>query len=145
MLLNFFSLQQRSLFSIHDPVSVKLFTRLWLKFSHLHWHKFVTISKTAWVLCVIVVLKQEQPITFCVGNFLQIKDKTSWWCLKNLNEESLIDVYYMAQIGIMRVNLNKWFSIHSVVINRPNVSKDLLLTSANFVQLLPLCFPLYVY
>ena len=40
MLKNFFSLNQRSLFSIHDPVGVKLPTRFWLQFSHLNEHKF---------------------------------------------------------------------------------------------------------
>ena len=40
MLKNFFSLNQRSLFSIHDPVGVKLLTRLQLQFSHLKEHKF---------------------------------------------------------------------------------------------------------
>ena len=38
--MKFFSLQERSLFSIHDPTSVKLLTRLRLKFSHLNEHKF---------------------------------------------------------------------------------------------------------
>ena len=40
MLKNFFSLNQRSLFSIHDPVGVKLLTRLRLQFSHLNEPKF---------------------------------------------------------------------------------------------------------
>ena len=40
MLKNFLSLNQRSLFSIHDPVGVKLLTRLRLQFSHLNEHKF---------------------------------------------------------------------------------------------------------
>ena len=40
MLKNVFSLNQRSLFSIHDPVGAKLFTRLRLQLSHLNEHKF---------------------------------------------------------------------------------------------------------
>ena len=40
VLKNVFSLKQRSLFSIHDPVGVKLLTRLRLQFSHLNEHKF---------------------------------------------------------------------------------------------------------
>ena len=40
MLKNFFSLNQRSLFLIHDPVGVKILTRLRLQFSHLNEHKF---------------------------------------------------------------------------------------------------------
>ena len=35
MLIKFFSLQERSLFSIHDSTGVQLLTRLQLKFSHL--------------------------------------------------------------------------------------------------------------
>ena len=48
--------------------------------------------------------------------------------------------YYMIQVGLMTVKINKYFSIQSVIFNLPKVLKDLLLTSANFVQLLPLCF-----
>ena len=40
MLIKFFSLQERLLFSIHDPTGVKLLTRLGLKFSHLNERKF---------------------------------------------------------------------------------------------------------
>ena len=40
MLTNFLSLNQISLFSIHDPVGVKLLMRLRLQFSHLNEHKF---------------------------------------------------------------------------------------------------------
>ena len=39
-LKNFFTLNQRSLFSIHDPAGVELFTRLWLQLSDLNEHKF---------------------------------------------------------------------------------------------------------
>ena len=40
MLKNVFSLNQRSLFSIHEPVGVKLLKRLRLQFIHLNEHKF---------------------------------------------------------------------------------------------------------
>ena len=40
MLMKFFSLQERLLFSIHDPTGAKLLTRLRLKFSHLNKLKF---------------------------------------------------------------------------------------------------------
>ena len=40
MLMAFFNLKQKSLFLIHDPIGVKLLTRLRLKFSHLNEHKF---------------------------------------------------------------------------------------------------------
>ena len=39
-LMKFFSLQERSLFSIHDSAGVKLLTRLRFKFMHLNEHKF---------------------------------------------------------------------------------------------------------
>ena len=71
MLKNFFSLNQRWLFSIHDTVGVKLLTRLRLQFTLTNTN-FVIISKTAWVSCVIVVLKPKQPVTFsCIDNFSQ--------------------------------------------------------------------------
>ena len=38
--MKFFSLQEKSLFSIHDPTSVMLLTRHRLKFSHLNQYKF---------------------------------------------------------------------------------------------------------
>ena len=40
LLMKFFSLQERLLFSTPDPTGVKLLTRLRLKFSHLNEHKF---------------------------------------------------------------------------------------------------------
>ena len=40
MLKHLFLLKPRSLFSIHDPVGVKLFTRPRLQFSYLNEHKF---------------------------------------------------------------------------------------------------------
>ena len=48
--------------------------------------------------------------------------------------------YYMFQIGLMTVKINKYFSMQSVISKLPKVLKDLLLTSANFVQLQPLRF-----
>ena len=40
MLMKFFSLLERSLFSIHDPTGVKLLKKVRLKFCHLNKHKF---------------------------------------------------------------------------------------------------------
>ena len=40
MLKDFFNWKQKSLFAIHDPGSVKLLSRLRLKFSHLNEHNF---------------------------------------------------------------------------------------------------------
>ena len=60
--------------------------------------------------------------------------------IKNLNEESLIDILLYSSDRLN--DSKKYFSIQSVIFKLPNVFKDLLLTSANFVQLLPLCFSL---
>lgn len=43
--MKFFPLQEKLLFSIHDPSAVKLLTRLQLKFSHFNEHKFRKIFK----------------------------------------------------------------------------------------------------
>ena len=40
MFKEFFNLKQRPLFAIHDPVGVKLLSKLLLKFSHLNEHEF---------------------------------------------------------------------------------------------------------
>ena len=40
LLMKFFSLQESSLLSIHDPTGVKLLTRLGLKYGQLNEHKF---------------------------------------------------------------------------------------------------------
>ena len=93
MLKNFFSLNQRSLFSIHDPVGVKLLTRLWLQFSYLMNTNFLIISKTVRVPCVIVVLKQKQPVNFsCEKQKLRDDVYRLDASIKHLNEESLIDI-----------------------------------------------------
>ena len=50
----------------------------------------------------------------------------------------------MVQTGIIAVEIKTHFSIESVIFNLPKVLKDLLLDSANFVKLIPLCFSSYV-
>ena len=60
--------------------------------------------------------------------------------VKNLNEEPLIDILLYSSDRLN--DSKKYFSIQSVIFKLPNVFKDLLLTRANFVQLLPLCFSL---
>ena len=50
--------------------------------------------------------------------------------------------YYMAQIGVTTVKINKYFFKQSVIFKLPNVLRDLLLTSANLRSKLPLCFSL---
>ena len=78
MLKNFFSLNQRSLFLIHDPVGVKLLARLRLRFSHLNEHKFCHNFKDCVSHMCDGGAETETPVTFsCVANFLQTKDKSS--------------------------------------------------------------------
>lgn len=49
--MKFFTLEKRSLLSVHDPNSVKLLTRLRLKFSHLKEHKFHHLKDTVVSMC----------------------------------------------------------------------------------------------
>ena len=68
--MKFFSLQERSLFSLHDPTGAKLLTRFRLKFSHLNEHKFRHNFKDI-VVGVTVEQKLKQQNTFsCVAPFL---------------------------------------------------------------------------
>ena len=67
--MKFFSLQERSLFSIHDQTGVEVLMRLQLKFSYLNEHKFRHNFNDA--LYVIVEQKLKQQNTFsCVAPFL---------------------------------------------------------------------------
>ena len=50
----------------------------------------------------------------------------------------------MVHTGIMTVKIKTHFSIESVIFNLTKVLKDLLLDSANFVKLIPLCFFPYI-
>ena len=100
MLKNFFSLNQKSLFSIHDPVGVKMLTRLRLQFSHLNEHKFrhnfkecvssmcdcgAEMETTShFFLCCQFFAKEKQKL----GDDIYRLDVS----IKHLNEESLIDV-----------------------------------------------------
>ena len=61
--------------------------------------------------------------------------------IKNLNEGSLIDVL-LDSSDKFNDSKNKQILFNTICYIRPNVLKDLLLTSANFCQLLPLCFSL---
>ena len=71
MLMKLFSLQERSLFSIHDPPGVKLLTRLRLKSSHLNEYKFRHNFKHIVVAMCNVKQKLKQQNTFsCVAPFL---------------------------------------------------------------------------
>ena len=97
--MKFFSLQERSSFSIHDPTGVKLLTRLWLKFSHFNEHKFRHDFKDTVVAmcdcgtetettghffrCLFFVTERQKVL-----NNIFDKHVSS----QNLNEKSMIDV-----------------------------------------------------
>ena len=99
MLKNFFSLDQRSLFSIHDPVGLKLLTRFRLQFSHLNEHKFCYNFKD----CVSPMCDCDAETETTSHFFLRCQffanerqkllDEVYRLdaSIKNLNEESLID------------------------------------------------------
>ena len=57
--MKFFPLQERSLFSLHDPTGVKLLTRIRLKFSHLNEHKFRHNFKNAVVAMCDCAMETE--------------------------------------------------------------------------------------
>ena len=97
--MKLFSLQEISLFSIHDPTGVKLLTRLWLKFSHFNEHKFRHDFKDTVVAmcdcgtetettghffrCLFFVTERQKVL-----NNIYDKHVSS----QNLNEKSMIDV-----------------------------------------------------
>ena len=77
MLKNLFSLNQRSFFSIHDPLGAKMLTRLRLQFSHLNKHKFRHNFKD-YVSPMCDFGAETETTTFsCVANFLLTKHKSS--------------------------------------------------------------------
>ena len=70
-------MNQRSLFSIHDPVGVKLLTRLRLQFGHLNDQKFRHNFKDCLSLMCDCGAETETTVTFShVAIFLQTKDKS---------------------------------------------------------------------
>ena len=69
--MKFFSLQEKSLFSVHDPTGAKLLTRLLLKFSHLNEHKFRHTFKDIVVAMCDCGKESETTEHFsCVAPFL---------------------------------------------------------------------------
>ena len=100
MLMNIFSLKQRLLFSINDPVSVKQLTRFRLQFSHLNEHKFCHNFKD----CVSLIWDCGTETETTRHLFLRCRffgnEKQKLHddvypidaSIKNLNEESLIDI-----------------------------------------------------
>ena len=69
MLKDIFNLKQKSLFTIPDPVGVKLLPRLRLRFSHLNEHKFCHNFKD--VLSAMVLKLKRQTTFSCIVRVLQ--------------------------------------------------------------------------
>ena len=100
MLMKFFSLQERSLFFIHDPTGVKLLTRLRLKFSHLKKLRFRhNFEDTVVVMCVCGTETETSEHFFLRCPFFvterqkllnNVYDKH--FSSQNLNEKSMIDI-----------------------------------------------------
>ena len=121
MLKNFCSLNQRSLFSINDPVGVQLLTRLRLQFSHLNDHKCRHNFKDCVSLMCDCGAETETTSHFFLhcqffanenqklrDDFYRIDAS-----IKNLNQESLIDALLY---GSDRFNdsKNKQILLHTI-------------------------------
>ena len=121
MLKIFFSLNQRLLFSIHDPVGVKLLTRLRLQFSHLNEHKFRDNFKDCVNPMCDCGAETETTSHFFLRSqfFANERQKLRHGLyrldasIKHLNEESLIDVLLY---GSDRFNdsKNKQILLHTI-------------------------------
>ena len=68
--MKLFSLQKRSLLSVHDLTGVKLLTRFRLKFTHLNEHKFRHNFKDTVVAICIFGTETETAEHSCVAPFL---------------------------------------------------------------------------
>ena len=109
-------MNQTSLFSIHDSVDVKLLTRLRLQFSHLNEHKFRHTSP-------IRDCGAETETTshfflrcqFFANERQKFRDDVSRTdaSIKNLNEESLIDVLLYAS-DTFNDSKNKQILLHTI-------------------------------
>ena len=85
-LMNFFSLNQRTLFSIHDPVGVILLTRLPLQSSHLNKYKFRHNFKyCVSSMCDCGTGTETISHFFLRCNFLQMKSSTMMFIGRCLN------------------------------------------------------------
>ena len=133
--MNFFSPKQRSAFSIHDP-GVKLFTRLRLEFNHFNEHKFCHNFKD----CVSPMrdcgAETETACHFFLccqyfANERQMLHDNVYWLdasIKNLNEESLIDVLFYSS-DRYNESKNKQILLHKTYyIQSTKRFEDLLLT-----------------
>ena len=129
--MKFFSLQEISLFSIHDPTGVKLLTRLWLKFIHFNEHKFYHNFKNTVVAMCDCGTETETTDHFflCCPFFVTETQKLfnnvygKHFSSQNLNEESMIDILLHGCDKFSERD-NIFFFIQLIILNLVNVLKD---------------------
>ena len=100
MLMKFFSLPERALFSIHDPTGVKLLKKVWLKFCHLNKHKFRhNFKDTAVTMCNCwTETATAEHFFLCCSFFVTKRQKLlnnvydKHFSSQNLDEESMKDI-----------------------------------------------------
>ena len=115
--MKFFSLQERSLFSPHDPTGVKLLTRIRLKFSHLNEDKFRhNFKNTVVAMCdcgteteTTEHFFQRCPFFVTERQKLLNNGYDKHFSSQNLNEESMIAFFYIDVISSMNMITKKFF------------------------------------
>ena len=130
MFKEFCNVKQRSLFAIHDPVGVKLLSRLRLKFSHLNEHAFRHNFKYA-----------SSPMCDC-GSETKTTDHFFLRCpffaenrqkllnnlfkidvsLKKLNDE-IISFFYFVLTNIKTRSIKRYFFIQIISLKLPSALK----------------------
>ena len=127
MLMKFLSVQERSLSSIHDLTSVKLLTRLRLKFSYLNEHKSShNIKDTVVAMCDWNRNGNNRTLFLALNLFCNWKIKTPYdkhFSSQNLNEASKI-FFYTDAIGSINVTRKKFFFIQLIILDLINVLKN---------------------
>ena len=131
MLRKSFSLQERSLFPIHDPISVKILTRLWIKCSNLKEHKFCHNFKDTVVPMCNCGTETETTEHFFLRCpvFLTERQKhlvniyRKYFSSQNLNEESMIDILLYGCDKFNERHEKKFFFIPLIILNPLNVLK----------------------
>ena len=121
MIINFFALKQRSVFSIYDPIDVKLLTRLRLKFSHRNENKFRHFVKECTSPMCDCSTETETTSHFFLrcqsfaNKWQKLHDDVYWTdaSVKNVIEESLIDVLWYVS-DRYNDSKNKQIVIHSI-------------------------------
>ena len=115
----FFNLKQSSLFVTHDPAGVKLFSRLWLKFSHLNEYKFRHNFKD--VPGPICDFCSENETTdhfflhcpFFAENGRKLLNSLFNISLKDLNDEMLSDIL-LFRSDKYKDTVNKEILVHTI-------------------------------